>query len=403
MRYRAWVARYGFWRSYTIAAVLAPTGFAVLGAFVLGLVAAALGTHLNLPRLLLVGIALWTFILISLRVTSIVRALTAACNSTVVAVGGYGVALGLAIWNGLARGLLPLRWLGHAVAGTGWQAVEYTAALLILLLALGAVDGWLARRQFLAGRLGHRSEKLGRALLASGTGPFQALRRATFLGWIRHPVVPAMTLFGALWWPVALTLMDATGIEPGMLIAFCAIGPLLWLCFLRGNLLGIDGPGAWRYFGAGISPWDVLLQRGRMVTVLQVAGMVPVFILSIAWRMRPWGWTGFAAPLAFVVATVALQDAAGMLLSAAYPEVVVRSEYYSGSDATGGRWLAAGTLVWGSVFLILFLISRSATATRYWLSTVALLCLAIRYAVVHMRRDAFETWSDRILTRLGAV
>ncbi len=389
---RPWAIRPGFWAGYTAAVALAPLTAVVAGGFVVTLVAAVLALRPSAGGALLLVAALSLLFFATLRVTHLALVLLRPGGAVVERMAGLAIALGLATWNWLAGGLVPLHWVGQRAGGV--------AELLGLLLAVCAADGWLTRRVLLQGLAGRQREVIRTGALGAGAGPAAALRRAALIGWLRHANIDFALAFGALWLPIFALLAPGT-MQPGMPIAFCGFA-LLFLSLVRGNLLGIDGAGTWRHASAAVAPWQVLLQRGRVLDWIEIVVLAPTLALSVA--QRPGGWTGIVATVAFAVSTISSQGAAGLLLSCAYPEPVERSDFRSGMNATGGNWILLGTMIWTVGFLLAFLRTWPGAAAWIWPAALAGVCLLIREAVVRrLKSQLATTWPARVLARMGAV
>ncbi|MGH9417807.1 MAG: hypothetical protein ACRD01_14385 [Terriglobales bacterium] len=101
---------------------------------------------------------------------------------------------------------------------------------------------------------------------------------------------------------------------------------------------------------------------------------------------------------------MALQDAAGLLLSYAYPELVDRSEFHSGTNAIGGNWILVGQLGWTAAFVFGVIFTASDPISHWWPAAAAALCVLVRSQLIrNLRRGANNTWNVQIQNRLGGA
>lgn len=399
-RSRTCIHRFGYGTSHLVGAVLAPASPVVLVGLILGLLATSIGTQIPTVRLALMGIALWLFAFSTLRLTSALMVM--ARNDRVgIRATGYTLAAGLVGCNAVAHGLAPMHWLGRIAYAPSGEALEYAGRLLGLAAALAAFENWISRRSLLRGNPGRARTIVGVRVLRSGHGTAQALRRTALLGWMRNANITAAAALGGLSLPAYALAAGLKMDDVGVAIASCAF-VLLIPCWTRANLLGIDGSGAWRYVGTRVRPSDVLIQRGRMLSAVQIVMLIPTAVMIAgSW---PGGWEGAAAVLEFIVATIAVQDAAGLPLSRAFPEPVSRSDYYSGANPAGGVWLAFGLMAWASAFAVVVAASNPGLGGWIWPAALALTSVFVRFLAVRaLRQRSSDVWSASVLTALGAL
>ncbi|MGH9467100.1 MAG: hypothetical protein ACRD1Y_07065 [Terriglobales bacterium] len=397
---RPWALKPGFWASYAVSAVLAPLSAVVVDGFVLALLGVVVCLRVSPLRVLLAAFALWLLFLCTLRITSSLRGLTRAGGPLSARWAGYLIGLALAGLNWHERGLAPMHWLDKVAVAPLSDAGLAAAALLALFALLGLLDGSLARRNLLEGGSERRTSRWGSTLLRAGSGPTQALRCTSAIALLRARGVTVLAAYGGLFFPVALLVSRQSLDQPGMGAAICAFA-LLFPYWTRGNLLGFDSGGCWRYSCAGARPSVVLVQRGLALSLLQCIALAPSFVLVLAWR--PGGPQGIVATAAFLVATLALSDAAGLPLSRAFPVPTGRS--LEGADATAGAlWILPIAFVWPVAFVLTFVRTSPAQAAWIWPPAVAVLCLAARELAIRvLRREPGDVWTSRVLTALGAL
>lgn len=400
MRLGAWVSRAGFLSSYSVAAISSPTSPLMTGLMVAVLLAVRLSSSPPWGRLAAVAGALYLLVLLTLRVVSSLQILTRSgfASSSGRAVG-YLLAVGLAIANWLLGGLPPLQWFRQVVEGSAAAAGLGTAGLLGLALAMCIVDGWLARRELLGGRFEPTRRPFCASWLGGGRGAGPALRRASLLGLARQRGLAAAVLLFALWFPMAL-VFDRSLAAPGILILSGGFA-MLFPYWLRGNMLGMDVGGVWRYACLRVRPSFLLGERGKAISLLQLGAVWPTLTLCALWR--PGGVVGITAVLAFIVASLALQDLLGQILSLRFPRPTRRCD--DDKDATAG---AITVLIVSLAFPALFAGAYVATAGSWsawcWPAILATACVVVRrLSLRRLAKADADIWTDGILRELGAT
>src|SRR6185312_13583282 len=339
---RPWMLRPGFKVSFVVSVFLAPTS-ALVGSGILGVMAGLMLGGVSPARGALATVALVLLVVLTLRVTASLKTMTEGSGWWVARASGYGAAIGIAAWNWLGQGVPPVRWFVSSLEGPAWQGLGCIAKLGLLLALMVILDGWLAWNKLTAGQLGASFGRFA-GLLRRGSGVTpSALGRTTVLGWLRPGRIAIVSGFGGLILPIFWCFTQG-GIDAGSLVILCGFA-LIFQYGVRGNLLGRDGAGVWRYACVGIAPAEVIIQRGVMVNVGQCLVILPTLAIAVAtWPGLPSLITVFA----FAIGTIALQDAAGVLVSGISPE----PDPLSVGFTAAGLWILMGHLAWTIAYLI---------------------------------------------------
>jgi hypothetical protein len=220
-------------------------------------------------------------------------------------------------------------------------------------------------------------------LLPVQRAPYAVLWWISMLGWIRNRNVLLLFLWGIGYGFGYTYLAEPHSRE--YFIMFCFM-VLLFLCHLRGNILGVDHKAAWIFFMIPRPVQGVFRAKYRALSTLQFT-MAAAVLLPAALRRTP-GMTSaldWAVVLSYVFCSLLLTEILGSICSITHPEAMERTSAYAGGMTLGA--IVVGIVHAALLAFYLFgtdeaFLSMSAAGTWMSLAGIPALLWAIRSAVM---------------------
>jgi hypothetical protein len=171
--------------------------------------------------------------------------------------------------------------------------------------------------------------------------------RIGILGWLRSRTAFMLFLWGGaysfLW-----TFFSKPG-EASYFILFTFMN-MIFHCYLRGNLLGIDRAAAWFYYRFPVRVEKALSSKSLSLSFLQGCMIAALFVAGFL-RTRPYVTAmDWIALFSYAVSAILFGEISGFFFSILYPESIDRTSQFDGG-ATAGN-IAVGLLQFA--FMIFF-------------------------------------------------
>ncbi len=183
------------------------------------------------------------------------------------------------------------------------------------------------------------------SLPASWPGP---LFRIGILGWLRSRTAFTLFLWGSGYSVLWTCFSKPKDVSYFFLFAFMN---LVFHCYLRGNLLGIDRGAAWFYYLSPIPIERIVSSKSLSLSLVQGCMIVSLFgagFLQTHPLIKPLDWLALSS---YAISAIVLGEICGFFFSILYPESIDRTSQFDGGATVGN--IASGALQF--LFMILFL------------------------------------------------
>jgi hypothetical protein len=209
--------------------------------------------------------------------------------------------------------------------------------------------------------------------------------RIGILGWLRSRTAFMLFLWGGAY--SFLWTFYSKPDEVSYFILFTFMN-MVFHCYLRGNLLGIDRGAAWLYYRFPVRVERALSSKSLSLSFLQGCMIAALFAAGFL-RARPYVTAmDWIALFSYAVSAIVLGEIGGFFFSILYPESIDRTSQFDGG-ATAGN-IAVGVLQF--VFM-LFFFQMYRNARRFWaLGYYWGLFLAVPLFLCAIRTVVLKTW-----------
>jgi hypothetical protein len=214
--------------------------------------------------------------------------------------------------------------------------------------------------------------------------------RIGILGWLRSRTAFMLFLWGGAY--SFLWTLFSKPREASYFILFIFMN-MVFHCYLRGNLLGIDRGAAWLYYRFPVRVEQALNSKSLSLSFLQGCMITALFVAGFL-RARPYVTTmDWITLFSYAVSAIVFGEISGLFFSILYPESIDRTSQFDGG-ATAGN-IAVGVLQFA---FMIFFSQLVRNARRFWtLGYCWGLFLAVPLFLYAIRTIVLKTWAPQTM------